>query len=156
MELRIGDKAPDFTLRNNDGEEVQLSSLIGDNVLLLFFPFAFTGVCTKELCQVRDNIELYNSVDAKVLGISVDSQFTLAQYSKLNNLNFPLLSDFNKYTSKAYGCLYDDFIGYYEGVSKRSAFIVDKEGVLRYTEILESAGDLPDFEMIQSTLKDLG
>lgn len=155
MELRIGDKAPDFSLRNNDGEIVQLSTLTGENVLLLFFPFAFTGVCTKELCQVRDDIELYNSVDAKILGISVDSQFTLAQYAKLHNLNFPLLSDFNKSTSKAYGCLYDDFIGYYEGVSKRAAFLIDKDGVIQYAEVLESAGDMPNFELIQAALKDL-
>ena len=155
MAVHIGDKAIDFTLRNHKGEDVQLSSNLDQNVLLLFFPFAFTGVCTTELCMTRDNLSFYNNVNAKVYGISVDSQFTLAKFAEANNLNFPLLSDFNKKVSKEYGSIYDSFIGYYDGVSKRSAFVIDKTGTIRYAEVLESAGDLPNFEAINKLLQEL-
>jgi len=155
MSINIGDSAPDFTLKSHQGGEVQLSALKGDNVLVLFFPFAFSGVCTKELCQTRDDIAFYNSVNAKVLGISVDSHHTQAKFAEVNGLDFPLLSDFNKNVMTAYGTIYDDFIGYYQGVAKRSAFVVDKEGVVRYAEVLESAGDIPNFEAIQGVLKEL-
>lgn len=155
MSIKVGDKAPDFKLKSHQGEDVSLSAHTGDNVLVLFFPFAFTGVCTKELCQTRDDIAFYNNAKAKVLAVSVDSHFTLAKFAEANQLNFPLLSDFNKTTATAYGCLYDDFIGYYNGVAKRSAFVVDKEGVVRYAEVLESAGDLPNFAEIQKVLGEL-
>lgn len=155
MAVQIGDKAIDFTLRSHKGEEVQLSANLDENILLLFFPFAFTGVCTTELCMTRDNLAFYNNIHSKVFGISVDSQFTLAKFAEVNNLNFPLLSDFNKNVSKQYGSLYESFIGYYDGVSKRSAFVIDKSGVVRYAEVLESAGDLPNFEAINKVLQDL-
>lgn len=155
MAVQIGDKAIDFTLRSHKGEEVQLSANLDENILLLFFPFAFTGVCTTELCMTRDNLAFYNNIHSKVFGISVDSQFTLAKFAEVNNLNFPLLSDFNKTVSKQYGSLYESFIGYYDGVSKRSAFVIDKSGVVRYAEVLESAGDLPNFEAINKVLQDL-
>ncbi len=155
MSINIGDSASDFTLKSHQGGEVTLSSLKGDNVLILFFPFAFSGVCTKELCQTRDENSFYNSVNAKVLGISVDSHHTLAKFAEVNDLEFPLLSDFNKNVMTAYGTIYDDFIGYYKGVAKRSAFVVDKEGVVRYAEVLESAGDIPNFEAIHGVLKKL-
>ncbi len=155
MAIKVGDSAPDFTLKSHQGDDVTLSSFKDQNVLVLFFPFAFTGVCTKELCQTRDSIAFYNDANAKVLAISVDSQFTLAKFAEANSLNFTLLSDFNKTTAKAYGSLYDQFIGYYDGVAKRSAFVVDKEGVVRYAEVLESAGDIPNFEAIQGVLKEL-
>lgn len=155
MSIKVGDKAPDFKLKSHLGEDTSLSAHAGENVLVLFFPFAFTGVCTKELCQTRDDIAFYNNAKAKVLAVSVDSHFTLAKFAEANQLNFPLLSDFNKATASAYGCLYDDFIGYYKGVAKRSAFVVDKEGVVRYAEVLESAGDIPNFEAIQKVLGEL-
>jgi peroxiredoxin len=116
---------------------------------------AFTGVCTKELCSIRDNIASYNNVNAQVLGVSVDSPFTLAKFKEEQHLNFPLLSDFNKEASTAYGTIYDAFIGWMKGVSKRSAFVIDKEGVVQYAEVLESAGDLPNFEAINNTLASL-
>jgi peroxiredoxin len=155
MSLAVGQTAPDFILHDTEKKEVSLSSLQGKNVLLLFFPMAFTGTCTKELCSVRDNIALYNNVNATVLGISVDSPFTLAKYKEEQHLNFPLLSDFNKEVSTAYGTIYEAFIGWMRGVSKRSAFVVDKQGVLRYSEVLELATDLPDFEAIHATLEGL-
>jgi peroxiredoxin len=155
MKLEPGQKAPDFTLFDADKNKVSLSDFTGKNVLLLFFPQAFTGVCTKELCSVRDNIGMYEGVNAQVLGISVDSIFTLNRFREDQGYNFPLLSDFNKEVSQAYGSLYDNFVFDMKGVSKRSAFIVDKEGTIRYAEVLESAGDLPNFDAIRDTLNTL-
>lgn len=155
MSIQVGDKAPTFLLRDTDKKEVKLEDFNGKNVLLLFFPMAFTGVCTTELCNMRDNIALYNNANAEVLGISVDSPFALGKYKAEQNLNFSLLSDFNKEASTAYGTIYENFIGWMNGVSKRSAFVIDKEGIVRYAEVLESAGDLPNFEAIQATLATL-
>jgi peroxiredoxin len=153
--IQIGQKAPDFTLYDSDKQKITLSNYHGKNVLLLFFPQAFTGTCTKELCSTRDNIALYNEANAQVFGISVDSVFTLGKYKEDQHLNFPLLSDFNKTVSTEYGSLYDNFVFDMKGVSKRSAFVIDKDGVVRYAEILETATDLPDFAAIQKTLKEL-
>jgi glutaredoxin-dependent peroxiredoxin len=154
MSINIGSLAPDFTLKDTDGNEVTLSSFIGKPVVVLFFPLAFTGVCTKELCSVRDNLEEYNSVNASVLAISVDSFFTLQQFKNQQNLNFPLLSDFNKETAKAYDAIYDEFFGMY-GVAKRSAFVVDTEGKIAYAEVLEKASDLPNFDEIKQVLSNM-
>ena len=155
MSVQIGQQAPQFTLNDTDRNAVSLADLKGKNVLLLFFPMAFTGVCTTELCSIRDNIAVYNNANAQVLGISVDSPFTLAKFKAEQNLNFPLLSDFNKEVSTAYGAIYDAFIGWMKGVSKRSAFVIDTAGVIQYAEVLESAGDLPNFEAINATLSKL-
>jgi glutaredoxin-dependent peroxiredoxin len=155
MSVQVGQPAPSFSLYDSEKKKVSLEDFKGKNVLLLFFPQAFTGTCTKELCSMRDNIALYDQVNAQVLGISVDSLFTLARYKDDQQLNFPLLSDFNKDTSKEYGCLYDTFVFDMHGVSKRSAFIVDKMGIIRYAEVLETASDLPNFNQIQKTLSEL-
>ncbi|MBM3921875.1 MAG: redoxin domain-containing protein [Sphingomonadales bacterium] len=155
MPILPGQAAPDFTLFDSDKNPVQLSSLQGHNVLLLFFPQSFTGVCTKELCSVRDNIALYNKANAKVFGISVDSVFTLGKFKEEQQLNFPLLSDFNKKISEAYDTIYHDWILDMKGVSKRSAFVIDRKGIVQYAEVLESAGDIPDFEKINAKLNEL-
>lgn len=155
MALKAGDKAPLFTLHASDTKEVSLSDYTGRNVVVLFFPLAFTGVCTAELCTMRDALAEFNGMDTDVLAISVDSPFTLAKFKELEKLNFPLLSDFNKEVSRQYGSLYDTFVFGMEGVSKRSAFVVDKEGVIRYAEVLESAGDLPNFASVKETLASL-
>ena len=155
MAITIGQVAPDFTLFDSEKNPVTLSGLKGKNVLLLFFPQAFTSVCTKELCGVRDNISRYQSVNASVFGISVDSVFTLGKFKEEKQFNFPLLSDFNKEVSAAYDSIYHDWILNMRGVSKRSAFVIDKEGVVQYAEVLESAGDVPDFEKINSVLDNL-
>jgi glutaredoxin-dependent peroxiredoxin len=155
MALLIGDKAPDFKLYNSDKQEVSLSDYKGKNVVILFFPLAFTGTCTTELCEMRDNISIYSNLNAEILGISVDSLFTLEKYKAEQNLPFNLLSDFNKETSSAYGSLYENFVLGMKGVSKRSAFVVDAEGTIQYAEVLESAGDLPNFEAVQNALKSL-
>jgi glutaredoxin-dependent peroxiredoxin len=155
MNIEIGDVAPDFTLYDSDKKQVTLSALKGQNVLLLFYPVAFTSTCTKELCSTRDNISFYNGVNAQVMGISIDTVYSLAKYKAELNLNFPLLSDFNKEVSIAYGCLYESFNYGMKGVSKRSAFILDKNGIVRYAEILENASAIPNFEEIQKTLSKL-
>ena len=152
MKIETGQKAPDFVLYDSEKNKVGLSDFKGKNVLLLFFPQAFTGTCTKELCSVRDHIEDYNNVNAQVLGISVDSIFTLAKYKEEQKLNFPLLSDFNKEVSEDYGSLYDNFVFDMKGVSKRSAFVVDGEGIVRYAQVLENAADIPDFKAIDAVL----
>lgn len=152
MTLQIGTPAPAFTLRNTETENVSLADYTGKNLVILFFPLAFTGVCTKELCSVRDDIATYNNVNAAVVGISVDSPFTLKKFKEEQNLNFPLLSDFNKTASAAYDSLYEDFVLDLKGVAKRSAFVVDASGNIQYAEVLASAGDLPNFEAIKEVL----
>ena len=155
MKIEVGQHAPDFTLYASDKTQVTLSDLKGHNVLLLFFPLAFTSTCTTELCSVRDNINLYNNANAKVFGISVDALHTLAKYKEDQKLNFTLLSDFNKDVSRLYDTIYEQFGYNMKGVSKRSAFVIDKEGIVRYAEVLENAGLIPDFNAINNTLAQL-
>lgn len=155
MSLEIGQKAPDFKLYSSDKQEVALSDFSGKNVIILFFPMAFTGTCTAELCSMRDDIASYNNLDAQVLGISVDSLFTLDKFKSDQNLNFQLLSDFNKEVSATYGSLYDTFVFGMKGVSKRSAFVVDKKGIIQYAEVLEKASDIPNFIAIKEVLSNL-
>jgi peroxiredoxin len=155
MKIQVGQPAPLFTLTDTEKKPVSLADYKGKNVVLLFFPLAFTGTCTAELCAMRDDIASYNNMDAQVLAISVDSLFVLAKFKAEQNFNFPLLSDFNKNVSQAYGCLYETFIHDMKGVSKRSAFVIDKEGIVRYAEVLEKATDLPNFNAIKETLEGL-
>ena len=155
MKLEVGQKAPVFSLYNSEKNKVSLEEQKGKTVLLLFFPQAFTSVCTKELCNVRDGITAYNNANAAVFGISVDSIFTLAKFKEDQNLNFPLLSDFNKEVSTAYGALYEVFGFEMRGVSKRAAFIIDKEGVLQYAEVLENASEVPDFNAIKAVIESI-
>ena len=155
MNIEIGHPAPDFTLYDSTKNKITLSDMKGQNVLLLFFPLAFTSTCTAELCAVRDNISFYNKVNAKVFGISVDSLHTLAKFKDEQKLNFTLLSDFNKEVSSWYGSLYETFGYNMKGVSKRSAFVIDKDGIVRYAEVLENAGEQPNFKNITLTLERL-
>lgn len=152
MALKTGDKAPAFTLISDETKPVSLGDYAGKNVVLLFFPMAFTSVCTEELCTMRDSIAEYNKMDADILAVSVDSPFTLARFKKDQSLNFPLLSDFNKEVSRNYGTLYEEFVLGLRGVSKRSAFVIDKDGTVRYAEVLENAGDVPNFAAVRETL----
>ena len=155
MSLQIGTTAPTFTLPAFDKQMVSLEDFRGKNVVLLFFPAAFTGVCTAELCAMRDDIATYQNLDAQILAISVDLPFTLGKFREEQNLNFPLLSDFNKEASKAYGACYEHWILGLNGVSKRSAFVIDREGIVRYAEVLDNAGELPNFEAVRKVLGDL-
>jgi peroxiredoxin len=152
MPLQPGQQAPDFTLYDTEKNPVKLSDLKGKNVVLLFFPAAFTSVCTKELCGFRDNLARYNDMNAQVYGISVDMPYTLGEFKKQLNLNFPLLSDFNKEASTAYDTIYDSWHMGLKGVSKRSAFVIGKEGNIEYAEVLENAGLEPDYSAVDATL----
>jgi peroxiredoxin len=155
MNLTVGQAAPEFTLYDTGKNKVSLTGFRGKNVLILFFPQAFTSTCTKELCAVRDDISRYSNINAEVIGISVDSVFTLNKYKEEQQYNFPLLSDFNKEVSALYGALYTDWILDMKGVSKRAAFIVDKNGTLAYAEVLENAGEIPDFAAINEKIATL-
>ena len=153
MSITIGQPAPQFTLTSSDLKEVSLSDFKGRKVIIHFFPFAFTGTCTTQLCTMRDNFSFYEGLNAVVLGISVDSPFTLAKFKEDNNYQFDLLSDFNKEVSTAYGAIYADFFFGLKGVSKRSAFVIDEKQNIIYAEVLEVATDLPDFEAIDKMVK---
>lgn len=155
MKIEAGQKAPSFTLPDSDKKSVSLADQKGKNVVLLFFPAAFTGTCTKELCQTRDELSFYNDLNATVFGISVDLPFTLAKFKELNNYNFTLLSDFNKEASSSYGAIYQEWIHGLKGVSKRASFVIDKEGVVRHVEVLENASDYPNFDAIKAALSKL-
>jgi peroxiredoxin len=152
MPLKTGEAAPDFTLYNTDKQLVTLSEQRGQHVLLLFFPLAFTSVCTAELCSVRDSLKIYQDLNAKPFGISVDSLYSLKKYKEEQQLNFELLSDFNKETSLSYGALYESFGYGMRGVTKRAAFLIDENGIIQYAEVLENAGLQPNFEAIRETL----
>lgn len=147
-----GQKAPDFTLFNTTKKEVRLQDFKGKNLVILFFPMAFTSVCTAELCEMRDNMSIYTNLNAEVVGISVDSPFTLAKFKDEQKLPFDLLSDFNKEVSQVYEAYYETFVMNMKGVSKRAAFVVDQDGIIQYAEVLDSAGDVPDFNAIQASL----
>ena len=153
MYIQIGDKAPDFSLYSSEKQLVHLSDFKGRNVVLLFFPLAFTSTCTKELCSTRDEMEVYNAMDTEVLGISIDTPQSLARYKQDHQFNFTLLSDFNKDTIKAYDAIYEQFGHNMKGVGKRAAFVIDGEGIVRYAEVLEDAGKIPDFDAIQNALR---
>ncbi len=157
MSLQIGQKAPEFSLYSSTKEKINLSDFTNQkNVLLLFFPQAFTGVCTNELCGVRDDIARYSNANAQLLAISVDSIFTLAKFKEDQQYNFPMLSDFNKEVSASYHSMYESFTDMnMKGVSKRAAFIIDKQGIIQYAEVLESAGDVPNFTAINDILSTL-
>lgn len=155
MSLQVGQPAPDFSLYDSSKNKVTLSELKGKNIVLMFFPQAFTGVCTQQVCTARDNMSQYENAQATVLGISVDSVFTLAKFKETEQLNFPLLSDFNKEVSRTYGCLYEEWILDMKGVAKRAAFVIDANGIIRYAEVLDNPGNLPDFSKIQDTLESL-
>lgn len=152
MTLSIGQSAPDFTLFNDQKKEINLSDFRGKNVVLLFVPQAFTGVCTSELCQMRDSLNDYTQMNAEIIAISVDSVFTLEKWKKDEGFNFNLLSDFNKEVSRAYGSIYEEWIFGMKGVSKRSAFVIDKDGVIRYAEVLENPGEMPNLQAVKDTV----
>lgn len=157
MTLQLGDKAPDFELTQTPGQDpVRLSELRKSGpVVVLFFPLAWSPVCTQELCTLKDQHETYkDDLAATVVGISVDSPFALQAWSQEQGFPFPLLSDFNRQVSRSYGSLYEEFFGMH-GVAKRAAFVVDGEGFVRYAEVLEDARQIPDLDAVRETLKQL-
>ena len=156
MALATGTKAPAFSLKskNADGlQDISLDDILGKKkTVLLFFPLAFTSVCMQEMCDVSSSLASYSDLNAAVYGISVDSPFAQEQMAQVDGLKFPLLSDFNKDVSAAYDVLYADLLGF-KGVSKRSAFVIDEDGVIIYSESAEDPHDLPNFDAIKAALK---
>jgi len=157
MVLRIGQRVPDFALPDTEKKERKLSEFTQKGkTVLLFFPFAFSGVCDKEMCTFRDSMSRYNSINAQPVGISVDSIYTLKVFSHTYNLQFPLLSDFNKKVSKAYGVLHETWVAMgYKGVAKRAAFVLDGKGILRYKWVTDNPGEEPPYDEIVSALNKL-
>ena len=154
MATQVGESAPAFTLKNTDLEEVSLADFSGRKVVLLFVPLAFTGVCTQEFCDISAGINAYDDLGAQVLGISVDSPFSLKAWAEKEGITIPLLSDFNKEVSAAYGAQFEDLLGF-KGVAKRAAFVVDGAGVVRYASVSDDPKQLPDFEAIKACLQSL-
>ena len=155
MAVDVGTKAPDFTLTNQDRQPVKLSEQKGQPVVLAFFPAAFSGVCTKELCTFRDSLARLNQAKAKVFGISVDTFFTLKAFHDAQGYNFPLLSDFNKQAIRDYGVFNEDMIGL-KGIAKRAVFVLDQNGVVRYREVLDDARNEPDYGKVLKAVAALG
>jgi len=154
MAISTGSLAPDFTLKTkteNGLEDITLSSFAGkENLVLLFFPAAFTGVCTQEMCDVSNG--LHSMPNAKVFGISTDTPFAQEAWAKANKIGVTLLSDFGRKVSVSYGVLWENFAGTGGDSSYRAAFVIDKGGVIQYSEVTENPGVMPNFEAIQTTL----
>lgn len=156
MTLKIGDMAPDFTLKGTgEKEDITLSALRGKPTVVLFFPFAFSPVCTEELCSVVSEWDQYAGLGAQVLGISVDSLHVQKAFAAANNINFPLLTDFNKEVAPQYGAFYEQ-LGPWKGVAKRAAFVVDKDGKIAYTWVSDDPKVKPDPSAIRKVLAGLG
>ena len=158
MSINVGDQAPDFTLctLGSEGPELITLSEQSGKTLLLFVPMAFTGVCTDEFCAVTQGLDDYASLGATVLGISGDNPFAQAAWAEKEGIGITLLSDYEHEVAKAYGAAYDSFLPDKNltmgGVAKRSAFVIDQNGVVQYAEINDSPGDLPDFDAIKAVL----
>jgi peroxiredoxin len=163
MSIKAGDQAPDFTLvtKTSEGPSlVKLSDLIGkSNIVLLFVPMAFTGVCTTEFCDISAGISDYEALDAKVIGISGDNPFAQAAWAEKEGITIPLLSDYEHHVANAYGVAYEQFLPEANlimgGVAKRSAFVIDKAGIVQYAEVQDHPKDLPDFAAVKAALKAL-
>lgn len=159
MPIEVGSKAPDFTLKSKpvggDPKDVSLSANAGSkNTVILFFPLAYTGVCTQEMCDITSGLSAYSDLNADVIAISVDSPFSQEAWAKENKISITLASDLNKTTAAAYGVLLDDLMGF-GSTSARAAFVVDKEGVVKYAEQTATPKDLPNFAAIKETLAGL-
>jgi glutaredoxin-dependent peroxiredoxin len=154
MAIQVGQDAPDLELPLAGGKEkFKLSDYKGKQpVVLLFFPLAWTGVCTQQMCDTRDAMGQYNSLGAKVVGISVDSPFALDKFKQEQGVNFDMASDFNRDAVEKYGCKYDELLGF-KGVAKRSAFVIGKDGKVKYAKVNESAKDVPPISEIQEAVK---
>jgi peroxiredoxin len=155
MALSVGQQAPQFALYDTNKNKISLGDFKGKNVILLFFPMAFTSTCTKEMREMRDSFDVYNSLNTEVIGISVDTHFTLAKYKAENNLNFTLLSDFNKKTIKDYDVYHENFSYDYIGVAERAVFVIDKNGIIQYVEQTPNLGDYPDMAALKKAVSAL-
>jgi peroxiredoxin len=158
MPLSAGSKAPDFTLKSKQGDaihDITLSANFGKkNTVLLFFPLAFTGVCTQEMCDISQGLSAYADLGADVIAISVDSPFSQAAWAQKENITITLASDLNKTTASAYGVLLDDLAGF-GSAAARAAFVIDQDGIIQYSEQTPTPKDLPNFEAIKAKLAEL-
>ena len=152
MALSVGTLAPDFTLPAKPGETLTLSSLRGRSVVLLFFPAAFTGVCTKEMCTVAEDYGAYAALNAQPVAISVDTPWTLAKFAAESKAEFPFVSDFNKTVTRAYDVYREDFAFGMKGVSERAVFVIDPQGVITYAWVGENPGVFPDLDAVKKAL----
>lgn len=155
MALTAGTKAPDFKLFNTDKKEVSLSDFAGKNLVIQFFPAAFTGVCTAQMCSSRDDLSFFNNLNASVVGVSVDMAFSLGVFKAQNDINFDLLSDFNKDFIKAYDMYLENFALGYHGVAKRGVVVIDKHGVVQYAETTANPGEQVNFDALKAALEKL-
>jgi peroxiredoxin len=153
--IKIGDKAPGFTLFNTEKQSFTIPGDKKSKKVILFFPLAFTGTCTTEMCTMRDALTFYNDLNAEVYGISIDTVFSLKKFKEEQKINFELLSDFNREVCALYGAQYSEFILGMKGVAKRSAFVIDSEGIIRYAEVLETAGDQPNYQAIKDCVSSI-
>jgi peroxiredoxin len=154
MPVKVGDKAPDFSLFDTEKKTRTLKEFLGKKTVLAFYPGAFTGVCDKEMCTFRDSLAAFNSLNAQVVGISVNDPFSSKGFAKVNNLTFPLLSDFTRQTVKAYAGVHENFgglTGY--SVSKRAIFVLDRNGIVKYAWITENPGVEPNYGEITKALQ---
>ena len=158
MPIAAGTKAPDFTLKSKDAnglKDVTLSANFGKkNTVVLFFPLAFTGVCTQEFCDVTQGLGSFTDLDAEIIGVSVDSPFAQEAWAQSKNITVPLVSDLNKKTAEAYGVLLPDLVGI-GATAARAAFVIDKHGVVQYAEQTPSPKELPNFDAIKQKLGEL-
>ena len=153
MALNTGAKAPGFTLTDTERKERTLTEFTGKKTVLVFFPGAFTGVCTKEMCSLRDSIASFNKLNAQVVGISVDAPFANKAFAERNQLSFPLLSDYTRDVSRQYAGVYNDFAGL-KGytAAKRAVYVLDTDGVVRYAWVTENPGVEPPYDEITKAL----
>ena len=155
MSVDVGAKAPDFTLPNQDRENVTLSEKLKSGpVVLAFFPAAFSSVCQQEMCTFRDSMAELNKSNAQVLGVSTDTFFALKAWGDAQKLNFPLLSDYNKDVIRKYGVVNADMIGL-KDISKRAVFVIDRNGVVRHREVLDDARNEPSYDKVKQSLSGL-
>ncbi len=158
MPLSIGSKAPDFSLKTKTADglaDVKLSSFAGQkNVVLLFFPAAFTGVCTAEMCDITAGLKGYQDLDAEVIGISIDTPFAQEAWAQKERIGFTLASDLNKLVTKAYDVVLEDLAGI-GSAARRAAFVIDKQGVIQYAEATPTPKDLPNFQAVKAKLAEL-
>lgn len=156
MALKVGDKAPDFTLPSftpsTELKQISLGDFKGKTVVLLFFPQAFTGVCTEEMCTMSDNFDRYKSLGAEVLGISVDGTFVQKAFADKNSISVPLLSDYNRDVVRKYDVVLPEFAHGMKETSRRAVYVIDKDGKIKYVEVTKSPGDLPDFAALQKAV----
>lgn len=157
MAVEVGQQAPDVRLVNSDRKAVKLNEFYGTPLVLAFFPGAFTGTCTKEMCAFRDSLAQFSTLNARVVGISVDSPYAQKAFADANGLNFPLLSDFNREAVRAFGIEDPNWAGgLMPGVAMRSVFVLDQDGVVRFRWIAPTQGTEPDYAAVEAAVKTLG